>query len=151
MAMLTDVLKSDHRRLDGLLAECKSLAAGRSFSTAAARFAEFARGLSWHIDAEEDVLFPVLERHAPGATGPTDVMRAEHEQIRDLLARIASALDASDSAWHPAVSELENLLAGHNRKEEHVLYPMANQVGDELPDCDEVRGRIVQVLAGKCG
>jgi len=143
---LTECLQIDHRRLDEILAECKTLATAARFAAAADRFTTFREGLARHIDAEEDVLFPALAERAPHATGPMRVMHAEHEQIRELMATLAGTLAASDPAWRSVVGALEEVLSGHNLKEEHVLYPMADEATSDAPELDALRARLVGMV-----
>jgi iron-sulfur cluster repair protein YtfE (RIC family) len=147
MTKLTECLEQDHRRLDGILTECKSLASAGSFVAAAERFAIFANGLSCHIDAEETVLFPRLLERAPSARGPVAVMRSEHEQIRKLLEAVRTAFDGSTPSWRSIVGDLEALLVTHNMKEERVLYPMADVAAFGPPGEDALRLRLVGVLS----
>lgn len=146
MPALTDCLQSDHRRLDAILVECKALAAAGAFPAAASRFAAFGRGLSRHIDAEEDVLFPALAGWAPDAAGPMHVMTAEHEVIRQTIAAIGNALEKGDGAWRALVQQLEEVLGAHNMKEERVLYPMADEASRGEPDVEQVQAGIVRLL-----
>lgn len=146
MPTTTECLQTDHRRLDAILTECKALAAAGRFPVAADRFAMFRQGLSRHIDAEEDVLFPALSERAPHAAGPVRVMRAEHGEIRDLMATLASALAASDPTWRSTVSALEEVLSGHNMKEERILYPMADEALGDAADHEPLRARLTSMV-----
>ena len=136
---VVEYLTWDHRRLDALWDATKRLAALGSFEQASERFAEFHYGLSRHIDAEEQVLFPAFEQHA-GHPGPVEVMRIEHVQIRKALGEIAQALASSDVARLATPSEtLENVLDPHNAKEEQVLYPMVDRFVSDRERADLVR------------
>jgi hemerythrin-like domain-containing protein len=148
MSTLTECLEEDHRRLDAILTECKSLATAGGFAAAAERFESFASGLSRHIDAEEGVLFPPLLERAQSAMGPVRVMRGEHLQIRALVLTLQTALRNSNPFWRSAVGELEALLDVHNMKEERVLYPMADAVAATAPGSEALRTRLVCFLAG---
>lgn len=66
-------------------------------------------------------------------------MQSEHAHIRGLLERIAGALAAASPSWRTDVAELEEVLGGHNVKEERVLYPMANDVTRESADRETLR------------
>ena len=60
--------------------------------------------------------------------GPTRVMRAEHAQMRELLAAAGEALAAEDADDYAGNAETLLILAQqHNMKEENVLYPMCDQ------------------------
>jgi iron-sulfur cluster repair protein YtfE (RIC family) len=113
----------DHDRLDGLLETYRRLKR-MDFPRAKATFKEFKTGLQRHIVWEEQILFPRFEeKTGMRGFGPTAVMRSEHRQIGAAL----EALHDKVRHQHPD-SDLEetrllDLLAAHNQKEEHVLYP----------------------------
>lgn len=149
MPRLTECLQTDHRRLDAILVECKAQAAAGRFAAAADRFTTFREGLARHIDAEEDVLFPALAQHTPHARGPVSVMRSEHVQIREWMATLARALAAADPAWSSVMGELEEVLSGHNAKEEHVLYPMADEATHEARELDVLRATLQGMIEAR--
>lgn len=131
---VTEYLEADHSRLDAIVADALTLAQGGSFERASARFAELVCGLARHIDVEEKLLFPAFEQRT-GMTnsGPTFVMRREHVEIRRLMDEVASALERADGARAAReIASLTEALAGHNVKEERMLYPLADRaMGDE--------------------
>jgi uncharacterized protein (DUF2249 family)/hemerythrin superfamily protein len=131
---VSEYLQADHRRLDGILVEAQRLVAAGDYPSAAARFAEFSSGLDRHIDVEEQILFPTFESATGMRGGPTQVMRAEHIQIRDSMRTATDALArAEGEVLGVAIHELTETLSAHNMKEEHMLYPMTDQAihGDE--------------------
>ena len=99
-----------------------------------------------HHAREEDVLFPALE--AAGITGPTRVMRAEHDQFRPrkrrLLALAENVAAAPDfAAFQTEVDELARFIAGNLRehiyKENAVLYPAALRLITGDADWDAIK------------
>ena len=92
-----------------------------------------------HHGKEEDRLFPMMERHGfPADQGPVAVMRAEHEHGRALIRGMDAAIDgAADGdreqveAWLSHATDYVALLREHIRKEDHCLFPMADQSLDE--------------------
>jgi uncharacterized protein (DUF2249 family) len=122
---VTSYLGADHDRLDGIVPEVERHARASAFAEARACFAEFACGLDWHIDVEEQLLFPLFEAKTGMTHGPTTVMRAEHVDIRAAMKRVEGALAAGDlGAMNDAMGQLTGILASHNAKEERMLYPM---------------------------
>lgn len=95
---------------------------------------EFADGC--HHGKEEDQLFPMLESHGmPAEGGPTSVMRAEHEQGRDLVKQMQASLDGAAAgktldvqSFGDAGRGFITLLRGHTDKEDNVLFPMSQQI-----------------------
>jgi quercetin dioxygenase-like cupin family protein len=139
---VTELLEVDHRRLDEMLIEAKRCAGGGDAARAAAGFREFRHGLERHIVAEEEVLFPALDRLTGGrAAGPIGVMRAEHAELRRRLAELSAALERGAADAGRRIGELNALLFAHNGKEERILYPMADQVA-------EADGSLPALLAG---
>jgi len=141
---VTDLLGVDHRRLDAVLADMKrTLAAGDALQ-ARARFGAFREGLERHIDAEEQVLFPVFEKLSGATTGgPTAVMRAEHVELKKLMAEVAAALEAVPAGGITTpLAALTARIYAHNGKEERILYPMTDRLAREAGTLDDLMGRL---------
>jgi hemerythrin-like domain-containing protein len=80
----------------------------------------FTGELAAHFHAEEDVLFPAIEK-ALGAIDLVAALRDEHRRLRELAAR----LRAPDSSAHaPTLGAFGELLKEHIRKEEEQLFPL---------------------------
>ncbi|MEW6253979.1 MAG: hemerythrin domain-containing protein, partial [Planctomycetota bacterium] len=78
-------------------------------------------------------LFPAFEERTGMRAGPTQVMRMEHAQMRELIDAMAQAVDAGDAERFLGLSETLNvLMQQHNLKEENMLYPMSDRtLGEE--------------------
>ena len=64
--------------------------------------------------------------------GPTQMMRHEHEQMRELISRLGKAVESKDKDTYLAVAEpLMILMQQHNMKEEQMLYAMCDR---SIPD-----------------
>jgi iron-sulfur cluster repair protein YtfE (RIC family) len=144
----TQCLQADHRQLDVKLLESERAAGEGKFSEASELFAAFASGLGSHIDAEEHVLFPVLEELERGAMGPMSVMRAEHEELRVLLEHIGARLAAEASDWRASFPQLKEILLAHNTKEERMLYPMADRAAQSAGRSSALAERLRSALEG---
>lgn len=128
MNTILDFLGSDHRACDGLFAAAEEAAASKNWSGARSLFSQFYRAMSRHFAMEEEVLFPGFETKTGNTMGPTQVMRAEHEQMRSLMREMDEALVANDELRFLGLSETFNMLMQqHNLKEENVLYPMSDR------------------------
>ena len=141
-ASVAALLGHDHRRLDAVLADVKQCLSRGEVERAAARFTVFSAGLDRHIEAEETILLPAFEQ-LTGATegGPTHVMRAEHAEIRKLMAEVAEHLASASAADRTMpLAALTARLYAHNGKEERILYPATDQVvGDAAARDDLIR------------
>ena len=126
-ARICEIMADHHAACDTLFAAVESDAAAGRWDAARQRAAELSEAIEWHFGAEEAKLFPAIEQTL-GSGGPVEVMRYEHEQIRDLLGALMASLDASDTADLRDRSEtLLIVIQQHNAKEENVLYPMCEQ------------------------
>src|SRR5262245_3272100 len=142
---VAQILGSDHRRLDSILADAKRRLAAGDLPHAAARFSEFREGLERHIVAEEEVLFPALEAlDGAAADGPARVMRSEHAEIRRLLAEVAASLACGGDERHTTpLAALTARIYAHNGKEERVLYPAADRLARDRGMLEQLVRRLL--------
>lgn len=180
----TEVLWDEHRVIERVL-DCLEKLADRcraegQLDGAAARDAvTFFRGFAdrCHHGKEEALLFPLMEQRGFSPdSGPTAVMRREHVQGRELVGDMAGAIDgaaAGDAAtcgsFLRAARGFLDLLRQHIRKEDQILFPMAEQaltapdkerLKDDFARADREefgeaeRQRLLQIadtLAERCG
>ena len=61
-------------------------------------------------------------------SGPTAIMRMEHDQMRGMFVQMRAAIEAKDGEQYLGAAEtLLILLQQHNMKEESMMYPMLDQ------------------------
>ncbi len=134
-ASLTEFFTADHRRCDALWTEVESAAGGGDAEDTVAAWTRFDEAMRAHLDMEEQVLFPAFdERSGMSGAGPTMVMRAEHDQMREVLRVMGNAALAGD--YEELLDQGDTLLmliGQHNVKEENMLYPMAADMLDWPP------------------
>ena len=127
MSFPTQVLPDHHRHCDDLFVAAEEAVQRADWAAAASAFERFQGQMEAHFSAEEQLLFPAFEALA-GGSGPTRVMRMEHEQMRPLLAQLEAACAAHDGDGYAGAAEtLLILMQQHNMKEENILYPMCDQ------------------------
>ena len=105
-------------------------------------------GLENHYERKETLLFPMLERHQ--ITGPSQVMRGIHDQIRRARKELATAATHQDIVTFVAdAPALARDIVEMVYKEEKILFPMALQTLDEQEWAEIRRGedRLGYVLA----
>ena len=120
--------EADHDRLDELFRNFQS-SKRSDFPKAKNSFRQFKIGLQRHILWEEQILFPLFEeKTGMKGTGPTEVMRREHRQIKALLEAIHQWAQAQDPESDAEEGELLEILGAHNEKEEHILYPAVDRL-----------------------
>jgi hemerythrin-like domain-containing protein len=129
MSTILEFLGSDHRACDDLFASAEAAAAQKNWDSARSLFGQFQAAMAHHLAMEEEVLFPAFESRTGMSSGPTQVMRMEHEQMRDLMQEMANAVAAGNQDSYLGLSETLNMLMQqHNLKEENMLYPMSDRV-----------------------
>ena len=83
-----------------------------------------------HHGKEEGILFPALIKAGmPEKGGPIGVMLSEHDQGRNLIKDMEDAIsrNLNYAKFAEVAKEYANLLRAHIQKENHVLFPMAEQ------------------------
>lgn len=124
---ITEYYEHDHARLDQLFAQFRATKPS-DLTAGTTAYRQFATGLTRHILWEEHILFPLFDAKAGTAgLGPTAVMRMEHRQIRQFLEAILRKLEHRVVATDAEEAALVTLLEAHNRKEEHILYPLIDE------------------------
>ena len=123
----TAPLSKHHKHCDELFADAEEACAGNDWTAGGQAFALLNEQLETHFAGEEEILFPAFETATGMTSGPTEVMRAEHRQMRDLLAQMKGALAERDGdTFGGAAETLLILMQQHNMKEENILYPMCD-------------------------
>ncbi len=129
MGTILEFLGSDHHACDDAFASSEEAVARKDWDSARSLFERFQAAMARHLAIEEDVLFPAFESRTGTTSGPTEVMRMEHAQMRDLLQEMARAVAAGNQSGYLGLSETLNMLMQqHNLKEENMLYPMSDRV-----------------------
>ena len=142
MNSIKTFLLDDHRHCDDLFAAVEQAVAAADWARAASAFASLHSAMEQHFVAEEAILFPAFEQKTGMSRGPTEVMRVEHDQMRELLNAALQALQAADADDYAGNAEtLHIMMQQHNMKEENILYPM----------CDQALGAQVQTLGARIG
>jgi hemerythrin-like domain-containing protein len=140
-----ELLMQEHqlilRSLDALDAFTVGLSRGGEDKAELSRFVRFIREFAdaRHHGKEEDVLFAAMVAAGfPRGGGPIAVMLMDHEAGRAHVGVMAAAAEQAEpwnaqarAATVAAARGYAELLRGHIRKEDHILYPMARQRLDE--------------------
>lgn len=128
MATITQTLSQKHIQCDTLFAQLEVDVANGQWPMATPEFAQFVEAMEQHFSSEEHILFPAFEQHMGQPTGPTQVMRMEHQQMRQLFQEMRESVAKRNRSQYLGLSEtLLMLMRQHNAKEEQILYPMCDQ------------------------
>jgi hemerythrin-like domain-containing protein len=128
MDSIRELMTENHRLCDRYFAAVEQAVADSSWEKAGAEFGRFQEAMQKHLDIEESLLFPAFEERTGMRMGPTQVMRGEHAQMRELMAAAGAALEERDADEYAGYAEtLLIMTQQHNMKEENILYPMCDQ------------------------
>lgn len=134
MGPIEDFMADDHKRCDALYVEAERLVDAGDWQAAAAAYADFHLAMERHFAMEEEVLFPEIEQSQGGPVGPTQVMRMEHRQMRELFSALAEAAAEEDpDAFLGHAETLLILMQQHNAKEEQILYSLGDRLLPQAP------------------
>lgn len=145
----TQPLHHHHKHCDELFATAEARAHAGDWGACETASKQFLSELEAHFATEEQVLFPAFEAATGMSSGPTQVMRMEHAQMRELMAQMAAALNGRDRNAYAGIADtLLILMQQHNMKEENILYPMCDRslAGSAV----DVGGALSQRLEGSC-
>ncbi len=128
MTSIPEYMTAKHRECDDVFSEAETAVAQNNWQLALEKWQCFAQELIKHFDQEEGTLFPKFEQATGMTSGPTQVMRMEHQQMRALVQDLDNALAAKEKDEYLGLSEtLMVMMQQHNMKEEMMLYPMMAQ------------------------
>jgi precorrin-2 methylase len=121
-----DLLDADHLAVKHLFVEYARLAYNAS-SKGEGRLALARRicdELTVHAQIEEEIFYPAMKDASPDAADLLAEARAEHDEVKALIARIRS-MGAADEVMDGAVAELARLVEHHVKEERDELFPKA--------------------------
>lgn len=133
------ILMAEHRELLRIAEELTRLAQGQGSPEELAHIREHLEESERHYLREENVLFPMLEKH--GIVEPPRVMWSEHQEIRKLKKELGTA---EGEALRERPVALRDLLASHFFKENRILFPTALQVIPE-GEWHEIRAQFDEI------
>jgi len=124
---LSEHLRADHARIDGLLTELQHFLRVGALAEADRRFATLVDTLKRHMAAEEALLFPAMLRMTKAVAHAVPGMLAEHAELRTLLPELEAALGKQDVlASEALLPQIRRSLARHHEDEEHLVYPISD-------------------------
>ena len=144
---ILEFLSAHHRDCDEELVATESAVGAGAWDAALPVWRGFIDNLERHFLVEEEVLFPAIEGRTGASCGPTEMMRSEHEQMRALARGMEADLVARDRAFLGRCETMMVFVQQHNMREEQVLYPMADELLDDVTSLVlEMRDRLADPL-----
>ena len=135
--LLRDRLLEDHTRLNGILTRLLSAFEANDREDMAALWNQLEAGLTTHMAAEEKFLLPVLARTEPAEARE---LLLEHAEIRSRLLELGVRVDLHTIRLDTG-RELIDLLRAHARREDEILYELADKNVDA-----ETRASVLRAL-----
>jgi iron-sulfur cluster repair protein YtfE (RIC family) len=121
-----ELLDADHIAVKHLFVDYARLAMALPGESAAERL-QLARKIcdeiTAHATIEEEIFYPAM-REVPGAADLVDEGEEEHQEAKDLIARIR-ALGSANDEMDQLVSELNRVIEHHVKEERDELFPKA--------------------------
>lgn len=128
MISIKQLMSEDHNQCDELLINAENLALKKNWADTEIALNNFINTTLDHFKHEENILFPAFENATGMTSGPTEMMRHEHQQIKQLINELNKAASEKNKERYLNTSEtLLIFIRQHNMKEEQVLYPMIEQ------------------------
>ncbi len=147
MASIKGYLTQDHRDIDEFFTNLENKV-NEDIENANDEFEKFTFELEKHLQMEEKVMFLEFEQATGMTQGPTQMMRMEHNQMRELILVMKNAIENKDKQAFFSVSEtLMMLMQQHNMKEEQMLYTMAEQ--HLAPQSDRILDMMQSIVVDK--
>ncbi|MBK0393595.1 hemerythrin domain-containing protein [Ramlibacter algicola] len=122
-----ELLDADHLAVKHLFVEYARLAMATPSGSAAERKAlatKICNELTVHAQIEEEIFYPALRGAVPDAADVVDEGLQEHQDAKDLIARIRG-MGQADDAMDKLVSELARSIEHHVKEERDELFPKA--------------------------
>lgn len=124
---LAEHLRSDHARIDSLLTEIQHFLRVGALAEADRHLAALDEALNRHMAAEEELLFPAMQRMTEAVARAVPGMVAEHGELRALLPELSAALAKQDVlASEALLPQVRRSLARHHEDEERLVYPISD-------------------------
>lgn len=131
-AQFHDAFVGEHRENEHLLKELKELARQHEWEVIHQHTLELSRNLKNHINAEEQYVYPVIERRMKDEEllRTLAILRKRHIEIPNYVLEIEeNAQDADQSETLSAIELLERVLVDHHRTEESDIFPLFDRDG----------------------
>lgn len=132
---IREFMSQNHKDCDLLFSNAENAVSKGEWELATQEYSKFIHSMKKHLGVEEKDLFPAFEAATGIVSGPTEMMRMEHDQMRELFSEMQDALAEKNNDDYLGVAEtLLILMQQHNMKEEQILYTMMDQHLSENTD-----------------
>jgi len=112
----------ENRRAEAIIGRIQAVHDIREQKEELSGFLDILSAINIHYTRKENQLFPILEAH--GVSGPSKVMWALHDDIRQMLKEVTARVREGLST-PKEIQALTHMISDMIFKEEHILFPMA--------------------------
>lgn len=126
-----ELLKSDHKEVDGLFKEFEAASDDHNTAMRRALVAKICDALTVHATIEEEIFYPALRRASKEAEDLLNEAAVEHQSLKDIIGRLEVA-PTSDYLYDAGVKVLSEYVKHHVREEENEIFPKARSAGLDL-------------------
>lgn len=121
-------LVHDHCKYDAALDECEMAADVGEWKKAKRLFHDFVTELKFHMQMEDEVLYPLFVEENGDPDGIINHLSQEHDYLVRLVHDLAYIIKANDfDHFLDSLEPLHEAMNQHNKHEESVFLNMANQ------------------------
>lgn len=121
----------DHSELDYLVAAVATTIAGGSAAAASAALEDFAGALYAHLEVEEDVYFPLIERLAPEHASTIRDARLAHLDLRQRIDALRSHLAQGElEAARDGLRQMLDEFRAHERLEAGLIADLDDTMSE---------------------
>jgi hemerythrin superfamily protein len=132
MPNATQVLRQDHKKVEGLFKKFEQARGGASKR----RIAEQAMTeLEIHAKIEEEIFYPAVKSELDEA-GLVEEAKQEHQTVKQLI-RELKTMDAEDEEFESKFSELVDNVKHHVEEEQGEMFPKVEDSDMDLADVGE--------------
>jgi hemerythrin superfamily protein len=118
---ITTILKKDHRMVSGLMMTLE-MTPWTNSKVRRTLFEQIRYNLSVHAQAEEEIVYPVLQNLFAGDESKVGEAYREHQIMRDILNDMHS-IDPTTGPFDAKLAELKKNVQHHVEEEENEIFP----------------------------
>lgn len=150
MNQASNWLVHDHRKYEVALDECDIAAGAENWNEAIRLFNEFVEWFKFHVQMEEEVLYPLFKQEFGDSDSELAILSEEHDDLVRLLRDLVTVIKAKAyDHFEDSLQPFRKAIAEHNEHEEKVFQRMDSD--SLLMNRDEIMQRMdaLQTEAGR--
>lgn len=143
MPHVIDTLHHDHEKVSELIEKLMDTTSGAE-KTRASLCEQIKQELEAHTEFEEKVFYPAVGRKNKEAKQEVDTAMDEHEEVDEMLDRLAD-MDPLSEEFMDTASRIKQSVQAHVKHEEEKIFPLAKKALD-ADDAEQMSKRHDEML-----